>query len=64
MVKHSFATPGAWVSNLGMGMWQDSGCFSKVNGFPQVLQVPSPCKTPKLASALQDYVYKFNELSV
>ena len=45
MVKHLFATTTAQVRTPDNGMWQGSGHPSKVNGIPQVLRFPPPCKT-------------------
>ena len=42
-LKHSLVTAAAPSSDPGVGMWQGSGCPSKVGGFPWVLQFPPPC---------------------
>ena len=44
-VKPSLVTAAAPSSNTGVGMWQGSGCPSKVGSFPRVLQFPPPRKS-------------------
>ena len=44
-VKPSLVTAAAPGSTPVVGMWQGSGCSSKVDGFPRVLQFLPPRKS-------------------